>query len=116
MKVEGPGIPAKETHQLWTGRKGKTTQVFEVTGPEDLEGLTKIDERRFDVRNPAEGRAIQDAQLAQGETGQWEPKGRAANSCATVVCEVLNTSGLEAAPAAAARAQEYLYKLFGIAR
>src|SRR5690606_28270676 len=100
-----------ETHQVLTARKGRKTEVMEVE-PGDFDAAPAAT-KTFELPDATAARDMQTEQMARGETGQWIPTGKGANSCATALCEVVAAGG-GPLPAAPEFAREALYKLFNI--
>lgn len=103
-----PGQPKLETHQIIPSR-GKT-QVLEVKP--GAFPKPPAASRTVDLPDAGAARRMQQDQLDRGDTGQWI---REANSCATVVCEVVSAGGGRF-PSDPAQAGHFLRMLFGISR
>ena len=103
----GVGI---ETHQTRSA-SFKSTYVNEV---DDLirERLGHAEVREVPLSDAFKSQAKQLEQLGAGDMGPFRATGPSANSCTTVICEVIRAGGGDA-PTSAAAAQQYLYDLFG---
>ncbi len=104
------GGELRETHQIITS--GRKTQVFEVA-PGDFKGQRPVASKTFKLSDPAAARQRQQDQVDWGEDRRWRRDGRNANSCATVVCDVVSAGGGDL-PSKPEQAHDALFKLFGL--
>lgn len=113
VETKVPGQGSLETHQVWTSRKGRSTEVFEVD-PTDFKAPPKASVS-VDLPDAGAARKMQQEQLGRGDTGPWVQQGPRANSCATAVCEVVSAGG-GPFPSAPAQAPNFLRNLFKLPR
>ena len=111
VETNVPGAGKLETHQVVTAPKGRKTQVLEVE-PGDFPSRPAAS-KTVELPDANAARNMQTDQLGRGETGQWIPTGKSANSCATAVCEVVAAGGGRF-PSDPAQAGAFLRNLFGI--